>query len=252
MDKKLQIKTPDEMKIMTEGGKKLGRVKKKLMRAVSEGISASEIEELASTLIAKEGAKPSFQMVSGYSWATCVNINEGLVHGIPKKEVVFKKGDIISVDVGMFYKGFHTDTAFTVAVSPNKEINDFLSAGKMALKKAIAKAQPGNRIYDISKAIQTALENKKLSPIKAMVGHGVGKSLHEAPEIPCFVKAPRKKTAIIPKGAVLAIEVMYTKDSPEIEIDKDGWTIRVRSGKIAGLFEETVAVTSNGPIVLTT
>ncbi|MGB6839111.1 MAG: type I methionyl aminopeptidase [Microgenomates group bacterium] len=248
---KIIIKTPDEIKSMATGGRKLGKIRKRLMNTIDEGVSAAKIENLADILIKKEGGSPSFKMVPGYSWATCVNVNEGLVHGIPKESVVFKKGDIVSVDVGMCFEGFHTDASFTVGILPTKEVRDFLDVGRAALKKAISEAYPGNKIYDISKAIQTTLRKNKLYPIKALVGHGVGKNLHEVPQIPCFIKAPREKTLTIPEGAVLAIEVMYTKGLPEVKVENDGWTISTKDGKITGFFEETVAVTGNGPIVLT-
>jgi len=245
------LKTPPEIKKMEEGGRKLASVKKQLMEKVGEGVGAAEIEDLADKLIKKEGGEPSFKMVPGYRWATCVNINEGIVHGIPKKEIVFKKGDIVSVDLGIKYQGFHTDTSITVAISPTKETKKFLKAGEEALQAAIKKAVPGNRIYDISKAIEKTLKKYNLNPVRVLVGHGIGQDLHEAPQIPGFTKGRREQTPEIKEGAVFAIEVIYTKGSPEISLDEDGWTIKTRDGKISGLFEETVAITSNGPIVLT-
>lgn len=251
MTKGVTVKTSSEMKIMKEGGKKLGQVKKALIQKTKEGVSAAEIEKLACALIKKQGGTPSFKMVPGYSWATCVNINEGIVHGIPKKSIVFKKGDIVSVDLGIFYKDFHNDTSFTVAITPTKETKKFLEAGEKALEAAIGQAIPGNRIYDISKAIEDVLKKNNLQPIETLVGHGIGRNLHEQPQIPCFINTERDKTPIIPEGATFAIEVMYTIDSPEIQVEEDGWTIKVKNDKISGLFEETVAISSNGPIVLT-
>jgi len=236
---------------MKEGGKKLGEVKKALIQKTKEGVSAAEIEKLTCTLIKKQGGTPSFKMVPGYSWATCVNTNEGIVHGIPKKTIIFKKGDVVSIDLGIFYKGFHNDTSFSVAISPTKEIKRFLEVGEKALRAAIDQAMPDNRIYDISKAMEDVLKDNKLQPIEALVGHGIGRDLHEQPQIPCFTRTKRDKTPIIPEGATFAIEVMYTMGLPEIQVEKDGWTIRVKDGKISGLFEETVAISSNGPIVLT-
>lgn len=236
---------------MKEGGKKLGQIKKKLIQEIKEGVSAAEIEELACTLIEKQGGKPSFKMVPGYSWATCININEGVVHGIPKKTIIFKKGDVVSIDLGIFYKGFHNDTSFSVAISPTEDIKEFLRVGEKSLEAAIDQAIPGNRIYDISKAMEDVLKENKLQPVEALVGHGIGKNLHEQPQIPCFVGVKRDKTPIIPEGATFAIEVMYTMGLPGIQVEKDGWTIKVKDDKISGLFEETVAISSNGSIVLT-
>ena len=245
-------KTPDEIKIMTEGGRKLGKIKKELAEVIGPGISAQEINILTEKLIKDAHGKPSFKMVPGYSWATCININEGVVHGIPRKEIVFKKGDTISVDLGLFYKGFHTDTSFSVGIVPTRTQVKFLDIGKLALRRGIKKAVSGNRIFDVSEAIQRALETNNVFPIRALVGHGIGKNLHEEPQVPCFTRGEKKRSPKINEGVVLAIEVMYTKGKPDVVVAEDGWTISTKDGKIAGLFEETVAVTSNGPVVLTT
>ena len=248
---RIKIKTEDEIKLMSEGGKKLGRIKKKLSKLIAEGVSAKEIEDLAVSLIEKTGGKASFKMVPRYRWATCVNVNQGVVHGIPRREIVFKKGDIVSVDTGLFYKGFHTDTSFTVGVDVDSKTKKFLEIGKGVLKKAISKARVGNRVFDISKIIQDTLEANTLFPIRALVGHGVGKDLHEPPQIPCFITGKKEETPEIQKGAVLAIEIMYTEGKPDVVVGGDGWTIETKDGKIAGLFEETDSVTGNGPLVLT-
>ncbi len=248
----IQIKTGEEMGIMAEGGAKLGRVKKALADAVVVGGNAAEIEELAQELIKKEGAGVSFDKVPGYKWATCVVKNEGLVHGIPVKSLVFEKGDVVSIDVGVFYKGFHTDTSVTVGLDLTPENKKFLNIGKQALANAISKAKPGNYLYEISRAIEETIEGSGYTTIKALVGHGVGRELHEDPQIPCFV--PVGKVEDNPKievGMVLAIEVMYTMGADAVEVSSDGWTITMRDGKISGLFEETVAVTEKGPKVLT-
>lgn len=247
----ISIKTKKDIAHMLEGGQKLSRVKSKLRERIAVGVSASEIETLADTLIKKEGAKPSFKMVEGYSWATCVNVNDGLVHGIPKEEIVFKKGDLVSVDVGLFYEGFHTDTSFSVDVEGSYETKKFLSIGRRALENAIGKAKRGNRIYDISAAIEKVIKKAGYTPIRALVGHGVGRALHEEPGVPCFTAGIRNDSPQIVPGMVLAIEVMYTQGSPDIVRDSDGWTIRTRDGKMSALFEETVAIPPHGHIVLT-
>lgn len=244
-------KKKGEMEKMQEGGRKLALVKRKLKDAIHVGGTAEEIEKLATLLIKKSGGSPSFKKVRGYSWATCVNVNDGIVHGIPKPSIVFKKGDIVSVDVGLFYKGFHTDTSFSLGIDLDKKKAKFLKVGEVALGKAIEQARAGNRIYDISKAIEETIEKAGYSPVKELVGHGLGKRLHEEPAIPCFVSEGRKQTPLIPEGATFAIEVMYTMGDPELVIEKDGWTIATRDGKISALFEETVAILADGPVVLT-
>jgi methionyl aminopeptidase len=250
---KINIKTKSkkQVKHMAQGGKKLAGIKSELKKAIKEGVTAADIENLAVELIKKEGGKASFKMVPKYFWATCVNVNSGIVHGIPKKEVVFKKGDVVSVDVGFYYKGFHTDTSFTVIVGSLIKNNKFLKTGIDALKSGILQAREGNRIYDISSGIEMELKKGGLLPIKALVGHGIGKDLHEDPQIPCFTNESYEKSPKIPEGATFAIEVMYTKGKEDIKLGEDGWTISTADGKISALFEETIAVTTNGPTVLT-
>jgi methionyl aminopeptidase len=246
---KLTIKTPQEVKIMHEAGMKLGRVKKALKKAIVVGENALNIEKLACDLIAKEGAEPSFSKVPGYSWATCINVNSGLVHGIPKTSLVFKKGDVVSVDVGLYWQGFHSDTSFTVGLDVDSKIAKFLATGEKALAKAISSAKAGNYISDISRAMQETVEKEGYSMIRALTGHGIGRELHEEPAIYCFINKARD-VKIVP-GMVLAIEVMYAMGFPEIQIEKDGWTISTQDGKISALYEETVAVDGHGRVVLT-
>jgi methionyl aminopeptidase len=245
------IKSEAEMEIMAEGGAKLGRVKKILADAVKAGVTALDIEELAMRSIKAEGAEASFSKVPGYHWATCINVNEGLVHGIPTKDLVFKKGDVVSIDVGIFYKGFHTDTSITVGIDLSAEARKFLNVGQETLQKALKVVKEGNHIYDISKVIEEEIEDAGYSTVKALVGHGVGKSLHEDPQIPCFVPGRIEDSPVIKKGMVLAVEVMYALGSDKVEMLEDGWTIAMRDGKISGLFEDSIAITEKGPRVIT-
>jgi methionyl aminopeptidase len=206
---------------------------------------------LAVKLVKEEGAEGSFNKVPGYSWLTCISVNEGLVHGIPRKDVVFKKGDVVSIDVGLYYKGFHSDTSITVGIDVTPDVKKFLNIGVQALEKAISKAKVGNYIYDISEAIESTVEGAGYSTIKALVGHGVGRELHEDPQIPCFVPGRITDSPKIEAGMTLAIEVMYAMGSDKVEVLEDGWTIAMRDGKISALFEESIAVTQKGPKVLT-
>lgn len=254
----IKIKTDEEMKVMAEGGKKLARVKKALAQAIRIGGNAAQIEDFAVGLIKREGAEISFNKVPGYHWATCITVNSGLVHGIPTKSLIFKKGDVVSVDVGVFYKGFHTDTSITVGLEVEPNILKFLNIGKAALADAISKVHEGNYLLEISRAIEKKVESGGFTTIKALVGHGVGRDLHEDPQIPCFI--PRvsdgslmrvEDSPKIQKGMVLAVEVMYTMGGDAVEVLPDGWTIATQDGKISALFEDTVAVTAGGSKVLT-
>ena len=247
----ISIKSDSEIKIMAEGGAKLGRVKNALAAAVKEGVTAADIEALAVKLIKEEGAEISFNKVPGYHWATCINVNDGLVHGIPVSSLIFKKGDIVKIDVGVYFKGFHSDTSISVGIDLSPENRRFLNTGRETLDKAIKQARAGNHIFDISKAIEDSIEGAGYTTIKALVGHGVGRELHEDPQIPCFVPGRIEDSPLIKKNMVLAIEVMYAMESDKVEQLEDGWTIAMRDGKISGLFEDSVAVTDKGPQVLT-
>lgn len=244
-------KTEEEIAIMREGGQKLARIKEEVARKIAPGMSAMDIEILVDTLIKESGAEASFKKVKGYSWATCVNVNDGVVHGIPKKSVVFRTGDVVSVDLGVYFKGFHTDTSISFLLGEDKKRQKFLATGKNALENAIAKAQVGLKIRDISSAMEETLKKAGFSAVRSLVGHGIGRKLHEYPPVPCFVSGSEEESLVLETGLVIAIEAMYTAGSPTLVTEADGWTISTSDGKIAGLFEETVAVTANGPQVLT-
>ncbi|OGY08336.1 MAG: type I methionyl aminopeptidase [Candidatus Blackburnbacteria bacterium RIFCSPHIGHO2_01_FULL_43_15b] len=245
-----KVKTPEEIEIMREGGQKLALVKKELAKMVVPGALPLDIDKKAQEMILSLGGEPSFKKVRGYGWTTCININDGVVHGIPGKKP-FNDGDIVKIDVGIFYKGFHNDSAFSLPAGNTSTKNqDFLDAGKEALKKSIAQAIPENRISDISIKMAEIIMRRGYTPVRDLTGHGVGRQLHEQPLIPCFWEGDRGKSPLIPVGATLAIEVIYTQGDPELEITEDGWTIVTQDGKIASLFEETVAVAAEGPQIL--
>jgi len=252
----IPIKSAKEIEIMREGGKRLARVFDQVLDAIKPGVSLKKLDQLAESLIEKEGGKPSFKMVKGYNWATCINVNQGVVHGIPGNYRL-KDGDVISVDIGMFYKGLHTDMARTLRVRTKKQKNGktkngvFLRAGKKALKEAIKATKPGNRVGHISAAIEKETRKARWTPIKALTGHGVGKKLHEEPQIPCFLRGEIKDTSLLKPGMTLAIEVIYTQGKPDIALREDGWTVETADGQLAALFEDTIAVTDKGPLNLT-
>ena len=249
---KYSLKTPEELDLMKEGGKKLALVKLELQKATKVGVSALEIDNLAERLILESGGKPSFKMVKDYKWSTCININEGVVHGIPHKELIFKEGDLVSIDLGMYYKGFHTDTSISFDLNGSKKIKSFLNAGKEALNNAMSAVIPNNSyIYDISKAIEDTVKKYGYHPILDLTGHGIGKNLHENPYVPCFTEGLRIETPKIIPGMALAIEVMYVEGKPSLVKENDGWTIATQDGKIAGLFEETIVVFKEGYEIIT-
>lgn len=251
----IPIKSPKEIEIMREGGQRLSWVVGKVINEARPGVALFQLDQLAELLIEKQGGKPSFKMVPGYNWATCLNVNEGVVHGIPGNYRL-QEGDLFSIDVGMFYKGFHTDMARTLCIqaqnSKVKTQNDFfLEVGRRTLKKAIQIAKVGNRVGHISKTIGNEVKKAGFTPIRVLTGHGVGRELHEKPQIPCFLKGKIEQTSLLKPGMVLAIEVIYSQGGADVVMTNDGWTIQTADGKLAGLFEDTVAITSKGPLILT-
>lgn len=237
---------------MQAGGRFLAGVLDRISAAAVPGISLLELEKLATGLIAKTGGKPSFKMVPGYRWATCLNVNAGVVHGIPNRYRL-KTGDLFSVDAGVYYRGFHTDAARSLLISSGSPVSTdrFLFAGRLALTKAISQAVPGNRIGHLSQAIEQTLRAAGFSPVRELTGHGVGRELHEEPSIPGYLDRPVAETPAIKPGMVLAIEVIYAAGKSGIKVGQDGWTIVTADGSLAGLFEDTVAVTADGPVILT-
>ncbi|MBI3290276.1 type I methionyl aminopeptidase [Candidatus Microgenomates bacterium] len=245
------IKTPEEIEIMHEAGKMLARVKDVVHSHIRAGITLAELDEIAEAEMIAQGGEPAFKRVYGYKYATCINVNDGVVHGIPNNYEV-QSGDKVSIDAGVFYEGFNTDSAFTVAVEPvTRELAKFVETGKKLLDEAIAQAKPGKRVGHISKVIHEGLKKAGYSPSMMFTGHGIGRDLHEDPAIPCFFAGNLENTPLLKEGIVIAVEVIYCAGSPDIKISSDGWTARTKDGKIGGLFEETVAITKDGPQVLT-
>lgn len=236
---------------MAEGGKRLAAIKNKLMATVEPGISLLELDASAERWLRDTGGEPAFKKVEGYRWATCINVNEGVVHGIPNRYVI-KDGDLVSIDIGLYYQNYYTDTSMSiVAGKMTKEQVEFLQVGKMALRKAIEAARVGNYIGHISQAMQKEIEGAGYHPVKGLTGHGIGKSLHIPPNIPCCLLGNLEETPIIEPGQTLAIEVIYTWGKTKLVTEADGWTISTRDGTMAALYEETVAITDNGSLVLT-
>jgi methionyl aminopeptidase len=237
---------------MKIGGAMLGRVRAALYDFTQVGVTPKEVEFKARELIKAEGGELSFTKVPGYRWATCININEGIVHGIPTSEVPFADGDLVTVDVGVFYHGYHTDAAFSKIVGQSTAEKDkFLKAGLEGLKNAMAAVKPGGRIGDISEAMESTLKKYGYRATKELTGHGVGKELHEDPMISNVVVAPREKTPMIKLGQTLAIEIIYVQGKPSLVLEEDGWTISVKDGTLSAVHEETVLVTEDGCSILT-
>lgn len=250
----IDYKTREEIKIMQHGGHILAEVLYHVMDCIKPGMTELEVDQMAERMIRERGCEPGFMKVSGYHHAICMSTNDVVVHGIPGT-YVFKPGDLVGVDCGVFYGGFHTDMSETIRVSDIKhqedEIDKFLRIGKRALDEAIKEAVIGNRIGHISKRIQDIVEGNGYSIVRSLIGHGVGRKLHEEPEVPGYLAKPLDKTPHLKEGMTIAVEVIYNMGSPEVVLDEDGWTIRTEDGALAGLYERTIAITKNGPLMLT-
>ncbi len=218
-------------------------------KAVKPGVTTKEIERVAAQVIEAAGAKPSFYNYGGFSGKICVSINDTVIHGIPG-DTVIQDGDIVSIDVGAFYEGFHGDNAATYpAGDVNETALKLLKVTKQSLYNAIDVALVGNRIGDISHAIQSYTEAHGYSPVKQWVGHGIGRELHEDPQVPC-VGAPGKGPRLA-QGMTIAIEPMINEGTYETKVLKDGWTVKTVDNKLSAHFEHTIAITSGGPKILT-
>lgn len=251
-------KTPEEIAWMREGGKKLGNILQILLTSAVAGITLLQLEDQAQKLIAEAGGTPSFQTVDGYRWATCLCVNEVVVHGIPTPYLL-QVGDVLTIDIGMLYKGFHTDTAWTKIITNEKlqvtnyeEKQTFLNIGMLALERAMEAAKVGNHIGDISYVIQKTIEDAGYSVVKSLTGHGVGKVLHEDPQIPNYVRGKIDNTSLLVEGMTIAIEPIYTMGKGEVVYENDdGWTIATRDRSLSAVFEHTIALTHEGSLVLT-
>jgi len=251
----IHIKNQEEIKIMADAGRILSQVLRSSLKAVREGTSEQEIDLLAEGVILKSGAEPAFKKVKDYRYATCISTNSVVVHGIPS-HYKLKDLDIVGIDCGVFYKGFNSDMSETVMVGKknkeSEEIEKFLNTGKTALLAAIKQARAGNRIGNISKTIQDTVEGGGYSVVRSLIGHGVGRQLHEDPEVPGFLDEEIEKTPLLKKGMTIAIEVIYNMGEPGVVYSADDrWTIKTEDGSLSGLFERTVAITDKGPRILT-
>ena len=247
-------KTPQEIKVINEGGKILREILHRAADLAKPGISTLEINDFAESNIIKAGGRPSFigygSRHNPFKHGLCTSINDAVVHGIPSKDDILQEGDILGLDIGMEYKGLFTDTAITVPVGKVSPVaQTLIDVTKEALAAALEQVKAGNHIGDIGHAIQTTVESAGFSVVRDLVGHGVGYAVHEDPAVPCYGK-PGKGIELV-ENMVLAIEPMVCQLRPKVFFDTDGWTIRTHDGALAAHFEHTIAVTKDGVKILT-
>ncbi len=244
------LKTARELGFMREAGRISAGALRVAGQAVEPGISTGEIDKLAYDYIISQGGKPNFLHYNGYPATACISINDEVIHGIPSKKRILKAGDIVSIDLGASFEGYNGDNAATFACGDvSDEAKRLMTATEESLYAGIRMAVHGNRIGDISAAIQQYVEARGYSVVREFVGHGVGASLHEAPEVPNFGN-PGRGVRIV-SGMTLAIEPMINIGTPNVKQMSDGWTIKTADGKLSAHFEHSIAVTPEGPVILT-
>ncbi len=248
----INIKSPEEIKAMQKGGMKLSEISAGLREKVKPEITTMDLEEAARKLFDKKKMKPAFLNYGSppFPASICTSLNHEIVHGIPSEGKRLKEGDIISIDVGGIWEGLYVDMAFTVRVGkPEKKHKKLISVTEKALEAGIKMMIAGNQLYDISWAIQQEAENNGYNVVRELVGHGIGRRLHEHPNVPNYGK---KGTGMkLKNGVVLALEPMLNMGTHRIKYRDDGWTVVTEDEKFSSHFEKTVAITKNGPKVLT-
>jgi methionyl aminopeptidase len=250
-------KSPEDLEKMRRSGLLVWQVLRELESMVEEGITTLDLEKAAERMIRDAGARPAFKGYyvpaagAAYPFVLCTSVNEEVVHGMPSAKRVLKKGDIVSIDTGAELDGFYGDAAITVAVGDiDPRTQELLQTTRQALELAIDKMRPGNRLFDVCGAIENHVTAHGFSVVREYVGHGIGTRLHEEPQVPNYVDR-RNENPRLKEGMVLAIEPMVNAGAPGTRVLSDGWTAVTRDGSKAAHFEHCVAVTSNGPWVLT-
>lgn len=246
----ISLKNAKELALMREACVVSAKALRLVGQAVEPGVTTAELDRIAEAFILSCGAKPNFKGYGGFPATACISINNEVIHGIPSKQRKLCEGDIVSVDLGAVLNGFHGDNAATFACGAvREEAKRLMDATEASLYKGIRMARPGGRIGDISAAVQNYVEARGYSVVRKYVGHGVGTSLHEAPEVPNF-GVPGHGVRLVP-GMTLAIEPMVNAGSYGVKVLPDGWTVLTSDGSLSAHFEHTVAITADGPVIMT-
>jgi methionyl aminopeptidase len=245
----IQLKSASEIKKLREANLVVADVLDSLEAAAKPGLSTWELNEVAAHRLKQLHADSAFLGYHGYPAVLCTSVNEVVVHGIPRKDVVLKEGDLLSIDFGAFKDGWCGDSARTIPIGKvSPEAEALMEATRQSLERAITQCVPGKRLYDIGAAVQTLVEARGYSVVRQFVGHGIGRAMHEEPHVPNYGHAGTGKR--LSAGLVIAIEPMVNAGGPEVVIKDDGWTAVTKDGSLSAHFEHSVAITDDGPIVL--
>lgn len=246
----IRIKTTAELEVMRTAGRITALARKAAADAVRPGVTTGEIDRIVRRTIEGFGAKPSFLGYGGFPGAACISVNDEVIHGIPSNKRVLKEGDIVKIDVGAFYQGFHGDCACTIPCGEvSEEARRLIEVTRQSFYEGIKFAHPGKRVSDISHAVQAYCEERGFSIVRDYVGHGVGVELHESPEVPNFGRPGHGIR--LQKGMTLAIEPMVNAGAYGVKVLSDGWTVKTRDGKLSAHYENSVAITDGEPEILT-
>lgn len=246
----IHIKSPDELRIMKQAGELAVEALSLVIDNIKPGVTTAKLDSIAERFVTKYGGRPAFKGYRGYGYTLCTSLNSTVVHGIPSRKEIIKEDDLVSIDIGVEYKGFFGDIAWSVVMPEAPEIAWRLAeTTKASLFAGINKARPKARLFDISAEIQKTVEEAGFSVVRQFVGHGIGRSLHEDPQLPNY--GERGKGLLLKPGIVLAIEPMVNEGSFEVRVEQDGWTVKTADGKLSAHYEHTVAVTEQGPEILT-
>ena len=246
----ISIKNEHELELMRKAGQILAKVHEELGRELRDGLSTRVIDRVGDELSRSAGCIPTVLHYNGYPASICVSVNDEVVHGIPTEERIIQSGDIVSLDAGLIYQGYHSDAARTHAVGEvSDEARKLIAVTKQSFFEGIKYAKPGNHLVDIARGIQTYAEGNGFSVVRDLVGHGIGTSLHEDPEIPNFVR--RRRGAKLQKGMTLAIEPMINAGVEDVWWLEDDWTVVTIDGRLSAHYENTIAITEDGCEILT-
>ena len=251
MTDRVILKAPWELELLRKSNRLVAETLAELERRVRPGVTTLELDRFAETFLQSRGARPAFKGYRNYPFTLCTSVNEQIVHGLPSDRVL-AEGDVLSLDMGAIVDGYYGDAAVTLPVGRiAPEAERLLQVTRECLDRAIGAARSGGRLVDIGSAVQGHAEAHGYSVVRAFVGHGIGKNLHEAPQIPNFVEAGRGRGPVLKPGMVLAIEPMINAGGPDVRLLPDRWTAVTVDGSLSAHFEHTVAVTENGTEILT-
>ncbi len=246
----ISLKTPEQLRLMREAGRITAETLLYVGEIIREGMTTLELDRQIRQFIERHGATPSFLGYNGFPGSACISLNDEVIHGIPSKKRIIREGDLVKVDVGACWRGYHGDSARTYPIGKvSEEAQRLLEHTRESFFCAMKVALAGNRVGDIGSAVDTHIRAAGFSVVREFVGHGIGAALHEEPDIPNY-GTPGRGARLYP-GMVIAVEPMVNAGAPEVRVLSDGWTVVTKDGSLSAHYENTIAITDNGPMILT-